>query len=47
MIKEIGFTYSDIRTLTRVDRAEFIKLYIKEMERAEDASKRQQSHRSS
>ena len=45
LVKDVGLTYSEVKTMARLERQEFLKLYIKEMEHMHDANKRLQSNR--
>jgi len=36
-VKHVGMSYSDVKTLTRTERATFIKLLSEEMQREKDA----------
>ena len=45
LVHRIGFSYSDVRTLTRTERTAFLKLYKEEVERENDEIERAHSRR--
>jgi hypothetical protein len=45
LVHKVGFTYIDVKGLTRTERAGFLKLYTEEIQREEDAIKQSRSSR--
>ena len=41
LVHRVGFTYNDVKKLTRTERTAFLKLYKEELKREDDAIKRQ------
>ena len=45
LIKEIGFSWSDIKSLTKTDRSIFLKLFKEDIDRQNDAIERSRTDR--